>query len=69
MKLFISIQMLQEGGNEIDGEVVANERVMCRMAYLVARTWPSENELNEDASQIIRSKNVNFFFTLDLKLN
>jgi hypothetical protein len=29
---------LQEGGNAIGGEVVTNERVMCRVAYLVART-------------------------------
>ncbi|KAJ9486164.1 hypothetical protein VN97_g7175 [Penicillium thymicola] len=38
-----NIQMLQEGGSEIGGEVVTNERVMCRMAYLVARTrrYPS----------------------------
>ena len=30
--------MLQEGSNELGGEVITNERVMCRMAYLVART-------------------------------
>ncbi|KOS39211.1 hypothetical protein ACN38_g9949 [Penicillium nordicum] len=27
--------MLQEGSNELGGEVITNERVMCRMAYLV----------------------------------
>ncbi|KOS37337.1 hypothetical protein ACN38_g11862 [Penicillium nordicum] len=30
--------MLQEGSNELDGEVITNERVMYRMAYVVART-------------------------------
>ena len=31
--------MPQEGGNELDGEVVTNERVMCRVAYLNARRY------------------------------
>ncbi|KOS38990.1 hypothetical protein ACN38_g10186 [Penicillium nordicum] len=31
--------MLPEGSNELGGEVTTNERVMCRMAYLVARIW------------------------------
>ena len=29
--------MLPEGSNELGGEVITKKRVMCRVAYLIAR--------------------------------
>ncbi|KAJ9485495.1 hypothetical protein VN97_g7856 [Penicillium thymicola] len=39
--LFTKRVVKQEGGNKLGGEIVTNERVMCRVAYLVARNHMS----------------------------
>ncbi|KOS36690.1 hypothetical protein ACN38_g12553 [Penicillium nordicum] len=60
--------MLQEGSNELAGEVITNERVMCRMAYLVARTQGTGHPHHSRISMFICSDPASLSVSADFSL-